>query len=145
MLDQRRAATRPEERREQLFTERYEGLLAWALRLTNQDHEAAEDLVQDAFVQFMLGRTGVEQIENIDGYLRGILRYMNLQPCPSIDERVTPAVASAELEVDVAYLLNQAKADRNEQVALTRSAGGSLRVEGIVESCTNWCWPTTTQ
>jgi hypothetical protein len=46
----------------------------------------------------------------------------------------TSAVASAELDVDVAYLLNQAKADRNEQVALTRSAGGSLRVEGIVES-----------
>jgi hypothetical protein len=31
-------------------------------------------------------------------------------------------------------LLNHAKADRNEQVALTRSAGGSLRVEGIVEN-----------
>ncbi len=77
MLDQRRAATRPEERREQLFTERYEGLLAWALRLTNHDHEAAEDLVQDAFVQFMLGRTGLEQIENIDGYLRRMLRYMH--------------------------------------------------------------------
>jgi hypothetical protein len=38
------------------------------------------------------------------------------------------------LEVDVTYLLNQAKADRNEQVALTRSAGGSLRVEGVVDS-----------
>jgi RNA polymerase sigma factor (sigma-70 family) len=77
MLDQRRAATRPEERREQLFAERYEGLLAWALRLTNQNHAAAEDLVQDAFVQFMLGRTGLEQIENIDGYLRRMLRYMH--------------------------------------------------------------------
>jgi hypothetical protein len=31
-------------------------------------------------------------------------------------------------------LLNRAKADRNEQVNLTRSAGGSLRVEGVVES-----------
>ena len=77
MLDQRLAATRPEDRREQLFTERYESLLAWALRLTNQNHEAAEDLVQDAFVQFMLGRTGLEQIENIDGYLRRMLRYMH--------------------------------------------------------------------
>jgi RNA polymerase sigma factor (sigma-70 family) len=77
MLDQRRAATRPEEKREQLFTERYESLLAWALRLTNQNHEAAQDLVQDAFVQFMLGRTGLEQIENIDGYLRRMLRYMH--------------------------------------------------------------------
>ena len=77
MLDQRRAATRPEEKREQLFTERYASLLAWALRLTNQHREAAEDLVQDAFVQFMLGRTGLEQIENIDGYLRRMLRYMH--------------------------------------------------------------------
>jgi hypothetical protein len=31
-------------------------------------------------------------------------------------------------------LLNRAKADRNEQVTLTRSAGGSLRVEGIVDT-----------
>ncbi len=76
MLDQRRAASRPDEKREQLFTERYESLLAWALRLTNQHLEAAQDLVQDAFVQFMLGRTGLEQIENIDGYLRRMLRYM---------------------------------------------------------------------
>jgi RNA polymerase sigma factor (sigma-70 family) len=75
MLDQRRAP-RPEQRREQLFTERYESLLAWAMRLTNQHHEAA-DLVQDAFVQFMLGRTGLEQIENIDGYLRRMLKYMH--------------------------------------------------------------------
>src|SRR5687768_1255602 len=76
MLDQRRAASRPEQRREQLFTERYESLLAWAMRLTGSYDEAA-DLVQDAFVQFMLGRTGLEQIENIDGYLRRMLRYMH--------------------------------------------------------------------
>ena len=31
-------------------------------------------------------------------------------------------------------MLNRAKADRNEQVNLTRSAGGSLRVEGVVET-----------
>src|SRR6185369_9704594 len=52
-------------------------------------------------------------------------------PSPSAS---APPSASAELEVDVAYLLNRAKADRNEQVTLTRSVGGSLRVEGIVES-----------
>jgi hypothetical protein len=52
---------------------------------------------------------------------------------PPTTSASTPAVASAELEVDVAYLLNQAKADRNEQVTLTRSAGGSLRVEGLVD------------
>ena len=76
MLDQRRVAAQPDEQRERLFTERYESLLAWAMGLTNRQREAAEDLVQDAFVQFILGRTRLEEIENIDGYLRKMLRYM---------------------------------------------------------------------
>lgn len=77
MLDRRRLAAQPDEKREELFTRRYEDLLAWALRLTNHQRESAEDLVQDAFVQFMLGRTRLEEIENIDGYLRRMLRYMH--------------------------------------------------------------------
>ena len=59
------------------------------------------------------------------------LTFSRVPPSPSTS---TPPVASAELEVDVAYLLNRAKADRNEQVNLTRSAGGSLRVEGVVDT-----------
>lgn len=78
MLDDHRVAARAGERRERLFTERYEGLLAWALRLTNQERDAAEDLVQDAFVEFVLGRTRLEEIENVNGYLRRMLRYMHL-------------------------------------------------------------------
>ena len=78
MLDQRLVAAQPDEKRERLFTERYESLLAWAMRLTNQQRDAAEDLVQDAFVQFVLGRTKLEEIENIDGYLRRMLRYMHV-------------------------------------------------------------------
>ena len=62
------------------------------------------------------------------------LRDLTSSRVPPSPSTSTPPVASAELEVDVAYLLNQAKADRNEQVALTRSAGGSLRVEGVVAS-----------
>jgi RNA polymerase sigma factor (sigma-70 family) len=77
MLDQRRAAAQLEDNREQLFTERYESLIVWAVRLTN-DRAAAEDLVQDAFIQFMIGRTRLEEIENIDGYLRRMLRYMHI-------------------------------------------------------------------
>lgn len=92
MLDQRRA-DKPEQRREQLFTERYEALLAWAMRLTNQHHEAA-DLVQDAFVQFMLGRTGLEQIENIDGYLRRMLKYMHASKKSRQAQRVDDAALS---------------------------------------------------
>src|SRR5215207_6684299 len=78
MLHQRRVAAQPDEKREQLFTERYKSLLAWAMRLTNQQRDAAEDLVQDAFVQFVLGRTRLEEIENIDGYLKTMLRFMNI-------------------------------------------------------------------
>ena len=78
MLDQHRVTAQPDEKRERLFTERYKSLLAWAMCLTNQQRDAAEDLVQDAFVQFMLGRTRLEEIENIDGYLRRMLRYMHV-------------------------------------------------------------------
>ena len=67
-----------QEDREELFAQRYEGLLAWALRLTNHHRPSAEDLVQDAFIQFVLGRTSIEEIENVDGYLRRMLRYMHL-------------------------------------------------------------------
>jgi RNA polymerase sigma factor (sigma-70 family) len=78
MLDQRRVAAQPDEKRERLFTERYESLLAWAMRLTNNQRDAAEDLVQDAFVQFVLGRSRLEEIENVEGYLRRMLRYMHV-------------------------------------------------------------------
>jgi hypothetical protein len=45
-----------------------------------------------------------------------------------------PVSASAELEVDVAFLLNQAKADRNEQISLSRTESGVLLVEGVVDN-----------
>lgn len=77
MLDQRRVATQADEERERLFTDRYGDLLAFALRLAQHRHDVAEDLVQDAFVQFVLGRTRLEEIENIDGYLKRMLRYMH--------------------------------------------------------------------
>ena len=78
MLDPQKLAPQREQKREELFTERYERLLGWAMQLTNQQRASAEDLVQDAFIQFILGRTSLEEIENIDGYLRRMLRYMHL-------------------------------------------------------------------
>jgi hypothetical protein len=63
----------------------------------------------------------------------GDSRVRNVTTGPTSPTSVT-AFASTELEIDVAYLLSQAKADRNEQVALTRSASGSLRVEGVVDT-----------
>src|SRR5258705_5118345 len=88
MLDPQKLAPKREQKREELFTERYERLLAWALRLTNQNRASAEDLVQDAFIQFVLGRTSLEEIETIDGYLRRMLRYMHLSRMSRSAEKV---------------------------------------------------------
>jgi RNA polymerase sigma factor (sigma-70 family) len=53
---------------------------------------------------------------------------------PSHAESQTAPVASAELEVEVAYLLNKIKANLGEQVSMGRTTGGALRVEALVES-----------
>jgi RNA polymerase sigma factor (sigma-70 family) len=66
----------PSPSRGELFLQRYNRLLDWALKLTNQRRAAAEDLVHDAFVQFMLCR--LDSINNIDGYLYGMLRKMRI-------------------------------------------------------------------
>ena len=44
------------------------------------------------------------------------------------------SVASPELEVEVAYLLSRVKADLGEQVTMTRTTGGQLRVEALAET-----------
>jgi len=64
--------------REDLFVARYERLLVWALRLTGNNREEAEDLLHDAFIDFSLGHSDLSEIENIDGYLRTVLRNIHL-------------------------------------------------------------------
>jgi RNA polymerase sigma factor (sigma-70 family) len=102
MLDQRRVAAQPEENREQafreqLFTERYANLRLWAIHLTNQE-SAADDLVQDAFVQWMLGRTRLEEIENIDGYLRTMLRNMHFSRMSRAAQRLQETLSIADYD-----------------------------------------------
>jgi DNA-directed RNA polymerase specialized sigma24 family protein len=98
MLDQRRVAAQPDENREQafreqLFAERYERLHAWALQLTHEPH-AADDLVNDAFVQWVLSRTRLEEIENIEGYLRNMLRNMHLSRLSRSSQRLQETTLS---------------------------------------------------
>jgi RNA polymerase sigma factor (sigma-70 family) len=71
-------ATAPAPSYEDLFIRRYERLLAWALSLTDGDRGQAEDLVHDTFIQFTLGRPDLNTIDNLDGYLRVMLRNMHL-------------------------------------------------------------------
>lgn len=78
MLDELRVVTEGSKTREELFLERYDRLFSWAMGITNQHRASAEDLVQDAFIQFTRSRTSVSTIANVDGYLRRMLHYMNL-------------------------------------------------------------------
>ncbi|MGH9939522.1 MAG: RNA polymerase sigma factor, partial [Blastocatellia bacterium] len=63
---------------EDLFLERYERLLVLALQLSGQDRELARDLVHDAFIQFTFARPDLQAIDNLDGYLYGVLRHLHL-------------------------------------------------------------------
>lgn len=50
------------------------------------------------------------------------------------DARPAEAVASRELEIEVTYLLDRIKANLGEQVSMTRTTGGALHVEALVET-----------
>ncbi|MBA2732687.1 MAG: sigma-70 family RNA polymerase sigma factor [Acidobacteria bacterium] len=66
------------ERHEEVFLARYTRLRVWALQLTENDHERAEDLVHDAYIQFTFTRPELDSIHNLDGYLYIMLRNLNL-------------------------------------------------------------------
>jgi len=63
---------------EAFFIERYQRLLGLALQLMEGDRERAEDLVHDAFIQFSFSRPDLNSIENLEGYLYGMLRKLHL-------------------------------------------------------------------
>src|SRR6266545_4080445 len=60
------------------FLERYERLRVWALQLTERDHERAEDLLHDAFIQFTLSQPDLQSINDLDSYLFVCLRNLHL-------------------------------------------------------------------
>jgi RNA polymerase sigma factor (sigma-70 family) len=66
------------ERHEEIFLARYTRLRAWALQLTENDRERAEDLVHDAYIQFTFTRPDLNAISNLDGYLYTMLRNLHL-------------------------------------------------------------------
>src|SRR5229473_3444554 len=74
----RQRATRAGTNHEALFIERYQRLLNSALQLTDGNREWAEDLVHDAFIQFSFSHPDISAIENLDGYLYGMLRKLHL-------------------------------------------------------------------
>jgi DNA-directed RNA polymerase specialized sigma24 family protein len=59
---------------EDLFLERYEWLLAFARQLRDVDAQRAEDIVHDAFVQFIVCCPPLDRIGNLDWYLQRMAR-----------------------------------------------------------------------
>ncbi len=73
----RLAAASPAADHEGVFLARYTRLYDRALALT-RDPALAEDLVQDAFVQFVLSRTPLDEIKSVDAYLFAMLQHMHV-------------------------------------------------------------------
>src|SRR5260370_15017094 len=53
-------------------------MLVWALQLTGNERELAEDLLHDAYVQFTFTQPDLGTIRNLDGYFYGMLRNLRL-------------------------------------------------------------------
>jgi RNA polymerase sigma factor (sigma-70 family) len=71
---------------EELFIERYERLLDWALHLTNHDQGRAKDVVHDVFIKFIYARPDLRRIENLDAYLYGMLRNIHISQLRRISQ-----------------------------------------------------------
>jgi RNA polymerase sigma factor (sigma-70 family) len=72
------ARTGPTGSKEKVFLEHYDWLLQSALSLTRGQKERAEDLVHDAFVQFQIKIKNLDEVEDLRGYLYGMLRNLYL-------------------------------------------------------------------
>ncbi len=61
-----------------LFLGRYERLLVRARRLLGSRVDLAQDLVHEAFVQFITRQPSLEAIDDLDAYLHGMVRHLHL-------------------------------------------------------------------
>lgn len=63
------------------FVERNAAVTSWGMKLAKGDKELVEDLVHDAYVQFVLTALPLDEITNLDGYLFGLLKNLCLSHC----------------------------------------------------------------
>jgi DNA-directed RNA polymerase specialized sigma24 family protein len=62
------------ETHEEIFVQRYERLCGNALHIAAGDQQLGDDLVHEAYIQFTNARPDLRDIQNLDGYLYGMLR-----------------------------------------------------------------------
>jgi RNA polymerase sigma-70 factor (ECF subfamily) len=63
---------------QKVFMERYSSIMTWARSLAKGDEELAEDIVQDAYIQFTLNAPPLDEIQKLDGYLYVLLKNLCL-------------------------------------------------------------------
>src|ERR1051325_6683753 len=98
---------------EELFLNRYPELMSWSMRITGNDRNRAEDVVHDAYIQWMLVRPDVH-ILNLDGYLYGMLR--NIHSAEKRRAFRAPQTSLTAVEYDSA-VLSLHRANDDGQVA----------------------------
>lgn len=103
---------------EEVFVRQYDRLLESALRLTHGDRQSAEDLVQEAFVQFTFTRPDLDSIEFLEGYLYGMLRNLHLMDLRRATHRRSEPLALVDFDsIDLGLRsrdLSQAIQTKNE-------------------------------
>lgn len=83
---------------EDVMLARYDRLLTWALPLVEGDATAAEDLLHDVFLQFTLARPDLDAIENLDAYLRQMLRNLRVSQVRRAAQRNEQSLCSADFD-----------------------------------------------
>jgi DNA-directed RNA polymerase specialized sigma24 family protein len=107
---------------EDVFIARYERLRGWALHLSGGDRAAAEDLLQEAFVQFTATNPDLGSIQNLDAYLFGLVRILHLSQTRRTLRRAR--VLDSVLDYNAA-ILGLRHADPRDQISVR---GDLLRV-----------------
>jgi len=108
---------------EELFMQHYQWLMGWALRMTDQNQEQAEDLVHDCFVHFTICRPSLEAIgENLEGYFYTMLRNLHLSQvrrASRLRETIVPLPELSLLDYDsVEFGLKALEQQAQEQLQL---------------------------
>lgn len=111
---------------EEIFVQQYDRLLEFALRITQGDKVAAEDLVQEAFVQFTFACPDIDSIKYFEAYLCGMLRNLHLMDLRRATHRRSEPLALIDFDsVEIglrARDFSQVMQTRNELALICRYA-----------------------
>ena len=103
------------EQHEEIFLGRYPELRGWALQLTENDRQQAEDLVHDIYIQFTLTRPDLSAIQNLDGYLYRMMRNLNVSRLRRSQRKQNKTLSIVDYE---SAELGLRTADPREQITL---------------------------